>query len=47
MFRGVLYRHLRELSHPWPWIWSVVFSGTAVSFIFAVIHPRASWPSLS
>jgi membrane protease YdiL (CAAX protease family) len=40
MFRGVLYRHLRELSHPWPWIGSVLFSGTIVSFIFAVIHPQ-------
>ena len=40
MFRGVLYRHLRELSHTWPWLGSVVFSGTVVSFIFAAIHPQ-------
>ncbi len=40
MFRGVLYRHLRELSQRWAWFWSVVFSGTIVSFLFAVIHPQ-------
>jgi membrane protease YdiL (CAAX protease family) len=40
MFRGVLYRHLRELSQRWAWVWSVLFSGTLVSFIFAVIHPQ-------
>ena len=40
MFRGVLYRHLRELSGRWAWLGSVVFSGTVVSFIFAVIHPQ-------
>jgi membrane protease YdiL (CAAX protease family) len=40
MFRGVLYRHLRELSQRWAWFWSVVFSGTIVSFLFAAIHPQ-------
>jgi membrane protease YdiL (CAAX protease family) len=40
MFRGVLYRHLRELSCRWSTAASVVFSGTVVSFIFAVIHPQ-------
>jgi membrane protease YdiL (CAAX protease family) len=40
MFRGILYRHLRELSHGWSWFWSVVFSATVVSFIFAAIHPQ-------
>ncbi len=40
MFRGVLYRHLRELSHRWNWLTSVALSGTIVSFIFAVIHPQ-------
>jgi membrane protease YdiL (CAAX protease family) len=40
MFRGVLYRHLRELTGvAGPWV-SVAFSGTVVSFIFAVIHPQ-------
>lgn len=40
MFRGVLYRHLREASsrlHP---AMSVVVSALAVSFVFAVIHPQ-------
>jgi len=40
MFRGVLYRHLREASHRWGIVLSVLFSGTLVSFIFAVIHPQ-------
>ena len=40
MFRGVLYRHLRELSYTWPWLGSVIFSGTVVSFMFAAIHPQ-------
>jgi membrane protease YdiL (CAAX protease family) len=40
MFRGVLYRHLREAS-----IWlrpllSALLSATVVSFVFAVIHPQ-------
>lgn len=40
MFRGVLYRHLRDASRTvGPWL-SVVFSATVVSFIFAVIHPQ-------
>ena len=40
MFRGVLYRHLRESSRDWSWLGSVVFSGTTASFIFAVVHPQ-------
>src|SRR5205814_93908 len=32
MFRGVLYRHLRELSGSWGWLASVIASGTLVSF---------------
>lgn len=39
MFRGVLYRHLRELTGGWHWLASVVCSGTIVSFLFAIIHP--------
>ena len=40
MFRGVLYRHLRELTcHGFTAI-SIVFSGLVSSFIFAVIHPQ-------
>ena len=40
MFRGVLYRHLREASHAWRWLPSVIFSGTVSSFIFAIVHPQ-------
>jgi membrane protease YdiL (CAAX protease family) len=40
MFRGVLYRHLREASHVWRWLPSVIFSGLVSSFIFAVVHPQ-------
>jgi membrane protease YdiL (CAAX protease family) len=40
MFRGVLYRHLRELSNRLGFTVSVLLSGLAVSFVFAVIHPQ-------
>jgi membrane protease YdiL (CAAX protease family) len=40
MFRGVLYRHLREASRGWRVGLSVLFSATVVSFVFAVIHPQ-------
>jgi len=40
MFRGVLYRHLRELTHRWKTFLSVVVSAIVSSFIFAVIHPQ-------
>jgi membrane protease YdiL (CAAX protease family) len=40
MFRGVLYRHLREVGAKWPRALSVLFSALAVSFVFAVIHPQ-------
>jgi len=40
MFRGVLYRHLRELSCWIDRIASVIFSALVSSFIFAVIHPQ-------
>lgn len=40
MFRGVLYRHLRELSGSWArWI-SVVFAAVFNGVIFAAIHPQ-------
>jgi len=39
MFRGVLYRHLREASARWGVTASVVVSGLMVSFVFAEIHP--------
>jgi membrane protease YdiL (CAAX protease family) len=40
MFRGVLYRHLREASAGLGLIVSVLFSALLVSFLFAVIHPQ-------
>ena len=40
MFRGVLYRHLREASARFGVTLSVIVSGLAVSFVFAVIHPQ-------
>jgi membrane protease YdiL (CAAX protease family) len=40
MFRGVLYRHMRELGTKWPRVLRVAFSALAVSFVFAVIHPQ-------
>jgi membrane protease YdiL (CAAX protease family) len=40
MFRGVLYRHLREASARFGFVWSIFFSATLVSFVFAIIHPQ-------
>jgi membrane protease YdiL (CAAX protease family) len=40
MFRGVLYRHLREASHHWGRARSILTSALASSFVFAVIHPQ-------
>jgi membrane protease YdiL (CAAX protease family) len=40
MFRGVLYRHLREASRGLGTASSFVVSATVVSFIFAAIHPQ-------
>jgi membrane protease YdiL (CAAX protease family) len=40
MFRGVLYRHLRNATGAWSFFWSCLFSGLLVSFVFAVIHPQ-------
>jgi membrane protease YdiL (CAAX protease family) len=40
MFRGFLYRHLRETSRGWGAARSVVFSALASGFLFAVIHPQ-------
>jgi membrane protease YdiL (CAAX protease family) len=39
MFRGVLYRHLRESTGRWR-VGSIVFSVLASGFVFAVIHPQ-------
>jgi membrane protease YdiL (CAAX protease family) len=40
MFRGVLYRHVREATGRWGRWLSVLASAVVVSFIFAVIHPQ-------
>jgi hypothetical protein len=40
MFRGILYRHLREATCRARPVWSVLFSATVVSFVFAVVHPQ-------
>lgn len=40
MFRGVLYRHLREISGQWGLVLSIMASTAINSFIFAVIHPQ-------
>jgi membrane protease YdiL (CAAX protease family) len=40
MFRGVLYRHLRDLTGRWGRLASILLSALWVSFIFAVIHPQ-------
>jgi membrane protease YdiL (CAAX protease family) len=40
MFRGVLYRQVREATGGLGLVISVVMGGTLVSFIFAAIHPQ-------
>ncbi|HVV99651.1 MAG TPA: type II CAAX endopeptidase family protein [Planctomycetaceae bacterium] len=40
MFRGVLYRHLREATHRFAYSLSVVASMLFTSFVFAIIHPQ-------
>jgi membrane protease YdiL (CAAX protease family) len=40
IFRGVLYRHLRDGSRRLGFLSSIFFSAVMVSFIFAVIHPQ-------
>lgn len=40
MFRGVLYRNLREASSRLGTLWSFLVSGSVVSVLFAVIHPQ-------
>jgi membrane protease YdiL (CAAX protease family) len=40
MFRGVLYRHMREATQRWAFLLSFVVSALVVSFVFAVIHPQ-------
>mgnify|MGYP002725963903 CR=1 FL=1 len=40
MFRGVLYRHLRDATGRRRLVISVLFSGGISSFVFAAIHPQ-------
>jgi membrane protease YdiL (CAAX protease family) len=40
MFRGVLYRHLRDATCRWGRWLSVLAGAMAVSFIFAMVHPQ-------
>jgi membrane protease YdiL (CAAX protease family) len=40
MFRGVLYRHLRDSTQAVRRIWSIAFSAGFNSLIFAAIHPQ-------
>lgn len=40
MFRGVLYRHLRSLSHRMGLVASILISILVTSFLFAAIHPQ-------
>ena len=40
MFRGFLYRHLREASHRVPLFLSLPFSALVNSTVFALIHPQ-------
>lgn len=40
MFRGVLYRHLRDATRCLPRLLSFLLSALLVSFLFAVIHPQ-------
>lgn len=40
MFRGVLYRHLRDATHKIGFFLSVVISGLINAFVFAAIHPQ-------
>ena len=40
MFRGVLFRHLRDLTVAWKQWTSVAFSAIANGLIFAAIHPQ-------
>ena len=40
MFRGVLYRHLREAGTKFGYIAGVAFAALTSSFVFAVIHPQ-------
>ena len=40
MFRGVLYRHLREVGAKWGYFVAVALATLVSSFVFAAIHPQ-------
>lgn len=40
MFRGVFYRHVRDMTRNFEGRWSFVSSAFLVSFLFAAIHPQ-------
>jgi membrane protease YdiL (CAAX protease family) len=40
MFRGVLFRHLREMGRFWPRFGALMFAAVVNSLIFAAIHPQ-------
>jgi membrane protease YdiL (CAAX protease family) len=40
MFRGVLYRHLRDATWRWPPLVSIALAAGLNSFLFAAIHPQ-------
>ena len=40
MFRGVFYRHLREVTRHWRLLASFLFSALTSSVIFAAVHPQ-------
>lgn len=40
VFRGLLYRHLRDASRGFGVVLSLIFAGIVNAFIFAIIHPQ-------
>jgi membrane protease YdiL (CAAX protease family) len=40
MFRGVLYRHLRDAGARWGWAGSVLAAALGSAFVFAIVHPQ-------
>jgi membrane protease YdiL (CAAX protease family) len=40
MFRGVLFRHLRDATSRLPRVWSFTCSALGASFVFAIVHPQ-------
>ena len=40
MFRGVLYRHLRDATRRWGTVASILVGTLINSFVFAIIHPQ-------